>query len=281
MFFVPATINYLLTLEAETLVDDFLRGGQAPLHHRGRRVDAARAHRRLHAQAAGLDAGCVIRFGAPLDCFGNAVDEDAVSHDARGHVVDPLSYLADADGKVGHDPARDAQYTRELGEAIVRAYQKDTVAMATHLVAACAFEKMQERLAGGDAGHPADIFAMLRAEGRRARVRAPSWPTGSSACATAPGSSRARARIVLGPRLARASGRDILDEALRAFSGYHTSPVLEPRGIRCCSSTRGSSSTTRTVSRATGWPPISSRPSAKVNRPVLRYALAPLIPASS
>ena len=39
-----------------------------------------------------------------------------------------------------------------------------------------------------------------------------------------------RGRIVLGARLARASGREILDEALRAFSGYHTTPVLEPRG---------------------------------------------------
>ena len=40
----------------------------------------------------------------------------------------------------------------------------------------------------------------------------------------------ARGRIVLGAHLARASGREILDEALRAFSGYHTTPVLEPRG---------------------------------------------------
>jgi glycerol-3-phosphate O-acyltransferase len=39
-----------------------------------------------------------------------------------------------------------------------------------------------------------------------------------------------RGGIVLGPRLGRASGREILDEALRAFSGYHTTPVLEPRG---------------------------------------------------
>ena len=39
-----------------------------------------------------------------------------------------------------------------------------------------------------------------------------------------------RGRIVLGAHLVRASGREILDEALRAFSGYHTTPVLAPRG---------------------------------------------------
>jgi glycerol-3-phosphate O-acyltransferase len=124
---------------------------------------------------------------------------------------------------VGHDPARDAQYTRELGEAIVAAFLSNTVAMATHLVAACAFEKLRESMPSGD------IFALLRSqddvvvsrteladrvERLRDRVR----------------ELEARGGIVLGPRLGRASGREILDEALRAFSGYHTTPVLEPRG---------------------------------------------------
>ena len=232
VFFVPATINYLLTLEAETLVDDFL--SEEGRHRYIIEDDESTRPSRIASfmrKLLGLDAGCVIRFGAPLDCFGNVVDEDAVSRDARGHVVDPISYLTDTDGKVAHDPARDAQYTRELGEAIVAAYQKDTVAMATHLVAACAFEKMEERLggAGGSVGSTADIFAMLRAKDDVLVPRA------ELADRVERLRDRARelegkGRIVLGPRLARASGRDILDEALRAFSGYHTSPVLEPRG---------------------------------------------------
>jgi glycerol-3-phosphate O-acyltransferase len=227
VFFVPATLNYLLTLEAETLVDDFL--SEEGRHRYIIEDDESTRPSRIASfmrKLLGLDAGCVIRFGTPLDCFGNAVDEEAVSRDARGHVVDPLSYLTDADGKVDHDPARDAQYTRELGEAIVDSYQRNTVAMATHLVAACAFERMQDRL-GGD--RSADIFALLREKDDVVVSRA------ELADRVERLRDRARelegkGRIVLGPRLARASGREILDEALRAFSGYHTSPVLEPRG---------------------------------------------------
>lgn len=231
VFFVPATINYLLTLEAETLVDDFL--SEEGRHRYIIEDDESSRPGRVATftrKLLGLDAGCVIRFGAPLDCFGNAVDEDAVSRDARGHVVDPLSYLTDADGKVGPDGARDAQYTRELGEAVVAAYQRDTVAMATHLVAACAFEKMCAKIGvrEGGGGH-VDIFAMLREKDDVLVPRA------ELADRVERLRDRARelesqGRIVLGPRLARASGRDILDEALRAFSGYHTSQVLEPRG---------------------------------------------------
>jgi glycerol-3-phosphate O-acyltransferase len=228
VFFVPATINYLLTLEAETLVDDFL---QEEGKHRyiieddesSRAIRIASFLRKL----LGLDAACVIRFGRPLDCFGNEVDDDAVSHDARGHAIDRLTYLTDAERRVAPDAARDAQYTRELGEAIVAAFQRDTVAMATHLVAACAFAKLCEKTSMAAASR--DIFALLRSQDdvvvprgeladcvQRIRDRAREL--------------EARGRLVLRPHLVRATGREILDEALRAFSGYHTTPVLQPRG---------------------------------------------------
>ncbi len=225
VYFVPATINYLLTLEAETLVGDFL--SEEGRHRYIIEDDESTRPGRVAAfvrKLLGLDAACVIRFGRPLDCFGNEVDDDGVSHDARGHAVDPLGYLTDTDGRVGPDEARDAQYTRELGEAIVAAYRRDTVALATHLVASAAFDKMREGVARG-----ADLFAMLRQQDDVAVSRAE--------LADRVERLRDRARelevaggIVLGPRLARATGREILDEALRAFSGYHTSPVLEPRG---------------------------------------------------
>jgi glycerol-3-phosphate O-acyltransferase len=225
VFFVPVTLNYLLTLEAETLIDDFLQ--EEGKHRYIIEDDESTRPGRVAAfmrKLLGLDAGCVVRFSRPLDCFGNAVDEDGVSHDARGHVVDPLTYLTDAKGHVGPDPARDAQYTRELGEAIVDAYLRDTVVMPTHLVAACAFEELRKGLGGGT-----DIFAMLRAQDDVLVPRA------ELAQAVEKVRDRlkeleSRGRVVLLPRLARSSGREILDEALRAFSGYHTTPVLEARG---------------------------------------------------
>ncbi|HEY5145752.1 MAG TPA: 1-acyl-sn-glycerol-3-phosphate acyltransferase [Polyangiaceae bacterium] len=237
VFFVPATINYLLTLEAETLIGDFLQ--EEGKHRYIIEDDESARPGRIAAfmrKLLGLDAGCVVRFSQPLDCFGNRVDDDGMSYDARGHAVSALSYLTDGDGKVGHDPSRDAQYTRELGESIVSAFSRDTVALATHLVAACAFERLRESVTGAaplsqrtQGGAAADIFAMLRTQDDVTVSR--------SALAESVERLRDRAkdledrgRIVLGARLARASGREILDEALRAFSGYHTTPVLEPRG---------------------------------------------------
>jgi len=235
VFFVPATLNYLLTLEAETLVDDFLQ--EEGKHRYIIEDDESTRPGRVAAfmrKLLGLDAGCVIRFSRPLDCFGNTVDEDGVSHDARGHVVDPLTYLTGANDRVGPDAARDVQYTRELGEAIVDAFLRDTVVMPTHLVAWCAFQELRKGVGRGAAANEADrggrdIFAMLRAQDD---VLVPRAELALSVERTRDRLKdlESRGRVVLLPRLARASGREILDEALRAFSGYHTTPVLEARG---------------------------------------------------
>jgi glycerol-3-phosphate O-acyltransferase len=171
-----------------------------------------------------MDAGCVIRFSQPLDCFGNEVDEQGLSHDARGRVVDPMGYVTGKEGRPVRDSARDAQYTRELGDVIVEAYKRDTVVMATHLAAACAFERLARIV-----GKRGDLFAMLRHKDDVV------VPRDELADDIARLRDRARAmeaekKIVLADQVANASGEAILLDALRAFHGYHTSEVLEERG---------------------------------------------------
>jgi glycerol-3-phosphate O-acyltransferase len=228
VFFVPATINYLLTLEAETLIDDFLQDeGKARYMIED---DESTQFGRVGAftrKLLGLDAGCVVRFSQPIDCFGNAVDEDGLSHDARGRVVDPVSYLMGLDGRARRDAVRDAQYTRELGDVVCEAYKRDTVVMATHLVATCAFERLQRTIAGSR--KHIDLFALLRHKDDVDVSRA-DLSADVAALRDRVKDLERRGEIVLGPSLDRMSGDAIVDDALRAFAGYHTNPVLEPHG---------------------------------------------------
>ena len=171
----------------------------------------------------GLESACVVRFSQPVDCFGNTVDEDGVSYDARGRTVDAESYLVGPGGKPKRDAHRDAQYTRELGEVICEAFKRDTVVMATHLVAAAAFARLRSSVGRGD------IFALLRhaddVRVPRAELAVDVEQLRDSARAMAE-----RGEIVLSTQVARAGGDSILDAAMRAFAGYHTNAVLEPRG---------------------------------------------------
>ncbi len=222
VFFVPATINYLLTLEAETLIDDFLQeeGKARYLIEDDESTRFGRVAAFIN-KLMGLDGACVIRFSQPLDCFGNLVDDDGNSVDAGGRTVDPTSYILGRDGAPAVDPVRDAEYTRELGESIVRSFLKDTVAMPTHIVAAAAFARLKQSVGSGD------LFAMLRHRDDVSVSRADLAADIDVLLEKA----RAQERIgALQLAVPHGNGRDVLTAALKAFSGYHTHEVLSPRG---------------------------------------------------
>lgn len=224
VFFVPATINYLLTLEAETLIDDFLQE-EGKARYIIEDDESSRIGRvaSFSNKLLGLDGACVIRYCRPLDCFGNYVDDEGVSHDSRGRPVDAASYVIGRDGAPALDPARDAEYTRELGERIVDAFKRDTVVMATHAVAACAFERLRRAVG------KADLFTVLR---HRADVSVPRAELAEDVDVLVERlkALEGRGEIVVSPAMKGKRGDAILDDALRAFAGYHTHEVLAPRG---------------------------------------------------
>jgi glycerol-3-phosphate O-acyltransferase len=222
VFFVPATINYLITLEAETLIADFLsEAGKARYiieddesTRLGRVTTFAR-------QLLGMDASVVIRFGTPLDPFGSAVDAEGVSHDRRGRAVDPADYVKNLDGEVTIDPARDAQYTRELGEAIAKAYIRETHVMSTNIVAAACFDELRRHAPSGD------LFTVLRI---RDHVVSRDELAREVLRIRDELLDRERSGAVrLSSSVSKCSGGDIVSQAMRAFRGYHTTPVIESR----------------------------------------------------
>jgi len=230
IFFVPATINYLITLEAETLIADFLSEAG-----KGRFIidddESTRLARvgSFMKKLLGMHGAVVIRFSEPVDPFGNRVDDDGVSHDGRGRPVDPASYVKNARGEVTIDHARDAQYTRELGEEICRAYERDTVVMATHLTAAACFARLRS------SSPAADLFTVLR---QREAVTIPRDDLARDAVHLRDTllALEREGGVRVGDAIRHASGGDIVEGALRAFASYHPQPVLRsgPAGITLC-----------------------------------------------
>jgi glycerol-3-phosphate O-acyltransferase len=169
-----------------------------------------------------MQGAVVIRFGKPLDLFGNHVDPQGRSYDRRGREVDPASYVRNIDGKVVVDANRDVQYARELGEAICMSYANETVIMSTHVVAAVCFELLRR------AAPANDLFTVLR---QRDSLVVPRDDLAREVVLLRDRISELEknGKIRMGAFLRTASGGDILERAIRAFAGYHTAPVLTPR----------------------------------------------------
>ncbi len=205
-------------LEAETLIDDHLKG-----EGKGRYIieddESSRLDRvvAFFGKLTQLRSAMILRFGQPLDPFCNPVDEDGQSIAPSGRPVDPASYVKSR-GVATVDPARDAGYTRELGEAIAREYQRATVILWTQLVAHILYRYLVQQTP------EVDMFGRQRMRGSISMPR--------EQLLVELGEARdrllefaAEGRVVVGPVLQSHAPERILAEALTAWNGYHTHDV--------------------------------------------------------
>lgn len=223
LYVVPCTISYKLGLEAETLIDDYLKEvGKNRYIIEDDEFSRPRQVLNFMSNLVSLDSRVVITFSKPLDVVGNYVDEDGRSLDPRGRVVDAASYVCDA-GEPVHDNQRDEEYTNELARAIAREFLRDNVAMSTHVVGYALLEMIQRE-------NPAmDLYRLLRTGGRSPSVQLGDLAQETERVIAALRSSER------GPRLSDELARDaraVIDDALRAFGSYHTHPAAVRRGDR-------------------------------------------------
>lgn len=224
IYVVPATISYGLVLEAETLIDDYLKETG-----RARYIIEDDESSRLSRVASffrgivNLDSRIYVTFSQPLDLFGNRVEADGRSYDRRGRPIDTRRYVMRG-GEPVHDPQRDAEYTRELGEQVRAAFVRDNVLQATHLAAFTLFEMLWRRFSERDLYHllrtPPELTLLAVHEVRAAldrvlaRVR----------------ELVAQSRLRLDPRIHDATAEAVLAEAVRVLGTYHPPRGAAPGG---------------------------------------------------
>src|SRR5690606_10774415 len=209
VYFVPATINYALVLEAETLIDDHLKeSGRARYIIEDDEFSRIERWIAFFNRLQNFETACVIRFAEPMDPFCNPVDDDGCSLAPDGRRIDPASYVTWR-GSRAVDYARDAAYTRDLGQAIAAKYISETVIMATQLVAHVIFRRLVRATPG------LDLFSRLRYRGEIAIPMDELLPELGRARDALAELERA-GRVHLSPLLRRASPDRFFERALAA-----------------------------------------------------------------
>lgn len=171
-----------------------------------------------------MRGACIIRFGTPIDPFGNDVDEAGQSVTPTGRVIDPGGYVEHR-GKPVADPARDAAYTRELGEVLARRYEQDTVLMSTQVVAHVLFRALVQATPG------MDLFARLRLRGEIALEQEEVCKAIGEAQERL-GDLERKGRVLLSDVVKEDAPSELLERALGYWNGYHDSTAARLEGNR-------------------------------------------------
>ncbi|MFW5967579.1 MAG: 1-acyl-sn-glycerol-3-phosphate acyltransferase, partial [Persicimonas sp.] len=158
IYICPVTINYNLVLEAESLIHDHLqREGGRRYFLEDDEFNQISKIVRFALNTMEMSSTTVIRYGEPMDPFGNRVDRHGESYDRRGRRVDPTDFVRSAvSGRICHDEPRDRVYTRHTGERVSRAFRENTVLMPTNVVAFTLFELLRRKFPRWD------VYKLLR-----------------------------------------------------------------------------------------------------------------------
>lgn len=223
VFIVPVTVNYHLVLEAETLITDFLRtdGQSRYMIEDDEFTDLGRVTR-FALNMMSMDNPLTLRLGTPFDPFGNHVDDLGNSYDEQGRRVDPSRYVETDEGP-DHDPIRDREYTKRLGEKIAASLKSNNVLFSVHLVSLAILEILKNQ-------HQRwDVYNTIRF-GRTAFVSREELDNWTSQLQSLARACAEEGRVCIGRSVRSLPPNELVDEACGYFSAYHTTPLARRRG---------------------------------------------------
>lgn len=225
IYVVPATLNYQLVLEAETLIDDFLSAvGKSRYIIEDDEFSQPRTVFGFLSKLISLDAKITLRVGKALDPFGNPVDDEGRSLDPAGRFIDIERYTW-VDGRPAEDPSRDKEYISECAERICEAFFRDNVIENTHVLARALFDTLRDR------NPQLGVFKLIRTRGMQDQVPAVDLHERIDSLLSELRELERAGRIRLGSSC-RGSAADVVAGGLAVFETYHSRPAAERHGDR-------------------------------------------------
>lgn len=155
IFVVPLVLGYHFVLEAQSLIEQHLKKTGKEQYYSKDEFTSYFKLLKFVWQFFGTSSEIIVSFGKPFDVMGNNVDEDGVSHDKNGHIIDTRDYFR-AGGEITADLQRETVYTQKLANTIVKRLYSENVVLSSHVIAFTAFNYVKHQ-------HPsADIYELLR-----------------------------------------------------------------------------------------------------------------------
>lgn len=156
IYVVPCIINYHFVLEAQGLINDYLKEtGKEKFLKENDEYSTSYKLVRFMLKFLSASSSLSVSFGEVMDVLGNKVDENGESYNHLGQKIKVKNYFV-TNGEMRDDEQRDAEYTRLLGEKIVENYYRYNVVLTSHLVCFTVFELLKKKY------QHVDLFSMLR-----------------------------------------------------------------------------------------------------------------------
>jgi len=156
IFVFPVVLNYHFVLEAPSLIRDHLqREGQERYYIETDEYSQSFKIISFLLKFFLKGSDISVSIGRGMDLLGNYVNDEGHSLDKQGRHISMREYFCTGE-QITRDEQRENEYTRMLGESILREYYRINQVFSSHLVAFVAFQIIRKQ-------HPSlDLFNLLR-----------------------------------------------------------------------------------------------------------------------
>lgn len=156
IFIVPVVLNYHFTLEAPSLINDYLKiKGQERYYVENDEYSSSYKIATFLIKFFTKGSNISVTLGKGMDVLGNYVDDEGNSYNSQGNLIDPMDYFI-TNGNITVDKQREQEYVRILGKRIIEEYHIQNEVFASHLVAFSAFRMLMKR------NPKLDLYSLLR-----------------------------------------------------------------------------------------------------------------------
>ncbi len=220
IFIVPLNMSYQLVLEAETLIDDFLKeSGKSRYIIEDDESSQVEKMALFLSKLVSLDSQIYLRVGKAMDVFGNYVDEDGISYDPKGRKINRVDYLTE-NGTIVQDEQRDKVYTDELADTILKEFHRNNIVLTNHLTSFVAFEVFRKY------HRDIDLFKLVKIGMTYKGIPMKDLAKGVEKVKSALLQLHNDMRIYLSQEVLKGNPVDIINDALRYGSTYHSNAFL-------------------------------------------------------
>lgn len=221
IYIVPMVTSYHFVLEASSLIEDYLaEAGRSRYLSIDSETPPFVKVMRFFWKIFKTESEFYVRLGAPLDVFGNPVDEEGRSIGPNGSSIDAKRWLTTG-GELRSDRDRDAEYTRELGNRIVERYHCENTVLSSHLVAFSYFETLRRKYPD------ADLFKLLRLSHAQRTLSIDEFMLAVERDHSRLRELHDRGYVNLGDNLKSSNIRAFVDDGVRQLGVLHGASVIQ------------------------------------------------------
>ncbi|MGB3850350.1 MAG: 1-acyl-sn-glycerol-3-phosphate acyltransferase [Tunicatimonas sp.] len=223
IFVVPVVLNYHFVLEAPSLIQEHLkREGQERYYVDTDEAATSYKITRFLLKFFTQGSDISVSIGTAMDLLGNPVDEEGHSLDRQGNVISMREYFC-TEGSIRRDEQRESEYTRMLGQAVLRSYYRINRVFSSHLVAFAAFEIIRQQ------HRSLDLYNLLRLPEEDLIIPYPQFRAVCDRLREAVFQLRAQSKLEVAPHLEEGLD-EVIEHGLSNVGLYHAQrPLLRDK----------------------------------------------------